>query len=652
MHKQEVVTYASEYLAKIVCEAGAARGRGVRVRAFRPQERSALLAEIRSPAAMPSGRPAMKRRRFLLAPAASVLKAWQKPQPLQILPAEQQRLETLRPAPKPAIALNHLGFLPKARKIVIYRLTGGAAPAEFSVQDIGQPPQPFRLVLPLEKVTSDFGNFMVGDFSELERDGMYQVTVAEERSVPFFIRLDVWRRTLPKAVSYFRAQRCGVAVPNFHPACHLDDARRRDNGEYVETTGGWHDAGDLRKWLHNTLYGGFGLMYLARNLGGKWDLAGSGLTPLLEEMRWGNRYFLKMQDNDGLVWSDVGGGVNDDNSDNHWTDNRIGTEDDRYLNPFKIGYNQAMFSSLQALVAQAFRRSDPGYAQSCLEAGIRCWQGAGGKDRCWPVSSLCESTTELSWWTVAALELYRATRKDIYRTTAEALGEQLLSRQTTGFIGSQEQVRGFWRASGGGAAPYLNGMPPFALLELLAVFPEQAQAGRWRDAVRRHLDECILPLTARSVYRIVPFGLYLGSPTQELYRPLAGQLTYRYFKPTGERLWASGTTSHIEGYAAVLARAGKVFGNREYTDLAYRQLEWLMGANPFGACLMTGEGMRNPYPHSRYVGLIVGGLPNGIAGDRSDEPVLDTQLGFDWRTVEYCTPHNAHYIWTISELER
>jgi hypothetical protein len=73
-------------------------------------------------------------------------------------------------------------------------------------------------------------------------------------------------------VSYFRAQGCGVAVPNY-PACHLDDARRRDNGRYVETTGGCHDAGDLRKRLHNTLYGGFGL--------------------LLEEMPW---YFLKMQD--------------------------------------------------------------------------------------------------------------------------------------------------------------------------------------------------------------------------------------------------------------------------------------------------------------------------------------------------------------------
>lgn len=595
----------------------------------------------------------MDRRRFLAAlaagaPAAAVF-------PIrgtgQTQMTEAERLETLRPEAKPAIALNHLGFLPKGRKVLIFRLTGGTAPEEFSVRDIGQPPKPFRLTLPLKKVTGDLGDCLTGDFSELEQEAMYQVSVGPERSVPFFIRPDVWRRTLPKAVSYFRAQRCGVAVPNVHPVCHLDDARRRDNGQYVETTGGWHDAGDMRKWLHNTLFGGFGLMYLARNLGEKWDAAGSGLAPLFEEMRWGNRYFLKMQDSDGLVWSDVGGGVNDDNSDNHWTDNEIGTDDDRYLNSYKIGNNQAMFTTLQAIVSQAFRQVDRAYAEQCLTAGIRCWDGAGGRNRCWPVSTLCDSTRELTWWTLAALELHRATGRLEYREACEYLVQQLLSRQMTHFAGSQKQIRGYWRGSGGGGAPYLNGMPLFTLLEVAAAFPEHTQASRWRDAVRMHLDECILPLSARSAYRIIPAGLYFGSPTPDRYRPLAGDLTYRYFKPVGERLWASGTTSHLECYAIALARAGKVFRERDYIDLAYRQLEWLMGANPFAACLITGEGMRNPYPHSRFVGLIIGGLPNGIAGDAQDEPVLDTQYGFDWRTVEYCTPHNAHYIWAVSELE-
>ncbi len=47
---------------------------------------------------------AMERRRFLwLAPVAPAVGAWQNAQPSQALTAEQQRLETLRPTPKPAL---------------------------------------------------------------------------------------------------------------------------------------------------------------------------------------------------------------------------------------------------------------------------------------------------------------------------------------------------------------------------------------------------------------------------------------------------------------------------------------------------------------------------------------------------------------------
>jgi hypothetical protein len=97
--------------------------------------------------------------------------------------------------------------------------------------------------------------------------------------------------------------------------------------------------------------------------------------------------------------------------------------------------------------------------------------------------------------------------------------------------------------------------------------------------------------------------------------------------------------------------AGISGSTAKYLGLAYRQLEWILGANPFGASLMTGEGSRNPYPHSRFVGLIPGGIMNGIAGDEQDEPVLDQQNGLSWRTNEYWSPHVAFYIWANTMLE-
>lgn len=215
--------------------------------------------------------------------------------------------------PGPSIAVCHVGFRPEALKRVVVR---NQSVRSFLMDDISSGP-PFRVERPLLPVSSDFGSALAGDFSEITRTGLYQIRAGEELSPPFFIRPDAWRRFLPLVVSYHHAQRCGVAVPNVHDVCHRDDARRRDNGEHMDTVGGWHDAGDLRKWMDATMMNSFGLLAVARHLGPGWDLGGSGLKPLEEELRWGNSYFLKMQDAEGRVWADVAGGVNGDNSDNH-----------------------------------------------------------------------------------------------------------------------------------------------------------------------------------------------------------------------------------------------------------------------------------------------------------------------------------------------
>lgn len=561
-------------------------------------------------------------------------------------PPSESRVERLTAGPKPAIVMNHLGFLPGGKKTFIYRTGGDSGPAECVLRDIGSPPKAFSETYPLKRVSGDLGDCLVADFSTLTREAMYQITVDGERSVPFFVRPDVWRRTLPKAVSYHAAQRCGVAVPNVHPVCHLDDARRRDNGEYIDMTGGWHDAGDLRKWMTATMTNAFGLLYLARHLGDQWDAAGSGLQVLLDEVRWGNRYFLKMQDTDGRVFADVAGGLNGDNSDNHWTDNKIGTSDDRYINPVKNAAAQPMFTALQAIVAQEFQGTDPGYGQQCLAAGVRCWTA----------NNRTGNVRELGWWLIAALELSRATKDPKYADEAARLANELVGLQESGFVASQRKVRGFWRMSATDKNPYVeavySAIPAIAVLQAADELPKHPDARRWRDAVKMYIDEYVTPLTERSAYRIMPFGVFYGSPTPELYRPLAGELTYRYFMPVRKQFWWLGMTAHLELHTVLLARAATAFSNPSYRDLAYRQMEWVMGANPFAACLMTGEGMRNIYPHTRYVGLLIGGIVNGIAGNTKDEPVLDTEYGNDWRTAEYWSPHNAWYLWALSLLEK
>jgi hypothetical protein len=585
----------------------------------------------------------MNRRDFVALGAAGTAIWADSPQPDR----RQKLLEHSTPSASPAIVLNHLGFRPEGRKMLVVRADRPLANVRFTMQEVGSVLEPFSITRPLTRISSGDLKCHLGDFSDVTRLGMYQITVGDERSVPFFIRPDVWRRTLPKAVGYHRYQRCGVEVPNVHPICHLDDARRRDNGQHLDLGGGgWHDAGDLRKWMSATMLNAIGLLWLMRNLGNGWDLAGSGLVPLREEVRWGNRYFLKMQDQDGLVFADVAGGVDGDNSDNHWTDNRIGTSDDRYLNVSKPDDVQAIFVVLQAMMAQAFVQPDPPYAKTCLAAAARCWRA---------VTDRSPSVLITAWWVLASLELWAATGDEEYRVAATKGGSELLDFQNTTFAGNQRKIRGFWHTSRDDRTPFCNALfsalPGIALVQLVRQLPDSPNAPRWRDALQMHLDEYVLPLTARSSYDIVPYGIFYNTPTPETYRPLAGDLTYRYFMPTRKEYWWLGINSHLECYAVFLASAAQIFGRRNYRDLAYRQLEWVMGANPFSACLMTGEGMRNPYPHSRYVGLIPGGIMNGVAGNASDEPILDLSNQMDWRTAEYWSPQNAYYEWAVSALE-
>ncbi len=542
---------------------------------------------------------------------------------------------------EPTIAVCHVGFRPDAQKRVVIRKSGGQS---FTMRDISSGPA-FRVERPLVAVESDFGPAVVGDFSDITREGLYQIRAGAELSPPFFIRPDAWRCCLPVVVSYHRAQRCGVAVPNVHPVCHLDDARRRDNGVHVDTTGGWHDAGDLRKWMSATMMNAFGLLAIARHLGAGWDLAGSGLAPLHEELRWGNTYFLKMQDTDGRVWADVAGGVNGDNSDNHWTDNVSGTADDRYLNPAKPGLVQALFTAMQAMYAQEFRTADQRYSALCLTAAKRCWEANAHEGE----------TVELSWWTLAALELFHATGEQGMRHAAEGLAASLVRLQTTGANGGQSAVRGFWPMAANNPEPYKDAvhgaMPAFTLLEVARAFPDAAGANSWRDAVRLYIDGYVAPMCARSAYGLVPFGLYTGSPTPEHYRPLSGELTYRFFMPVRKQFWWQGLNAHLSSHALLLANAAREFGQRAYRDLAYRQLEWTFGANPFGATLASGIGVRNPYPHSRYVGVIPGGIMNGICGNVDDVPILDTGFSGTWRTNEYWSPHVGYFEWAQAVLE-
>ncbi len=547
------------------------------------------------------------------------------------------------------ICVTHLGFHPRAEKRAVVLLAGAPSPEQttFRVVDVGTSRAVYEGKL--EYREDPFGRVAVAAFSEVTAPGLYQVRVGDRRSVPFFVRQDVYTRSAYDAFHYFHVQRCGQAVADWHDACHLDDARRRDTGEYVDVTGGWHDAGDLRKWMSATMWAAVAMAWLKRY----WAVSWHRFAPddVLDELAWGNRYFLKMCDpTTGQVWHDTAGGVNGDNSDNHWTDNEIGTADDRYVT---VGSGspqiQWTFVYMQALVAQAFWATDPAYSRHCLAVAKKAFE--------YGLAHLTDpSTLSLSLQVLACVEMARS---GIAEAAAVGVGavETLLRRQVT-----SGPLRGALRSgpeidSDLFRHAWLSGVPALALLEAMAAGLGDAKAVE--DSLRSYLEEYVGLLVGQSAFRILPFSAWLTPRTPDRYRPLPAHGYFRFFMPVLQEgteprpvRWWVGTSSHLLSHAVVLGLAAERLSEPKYRDWAYSQLQWVLGGNPFEASLMTGHGINQPWPHSRFVGLIPGGIMNGIGGDEDDQPVLDRENGLRWQTNEYWTPHNAFYLMALSVLER
>ncbi|MCL5744508.1 MAG: hypothetical protein M1541_11375, partial [Acidobacteria bacterium] len=72
----------------------------------------------------------MDRRTFLteLGAGAAFAAHAQNPPKQQFV---EERVERITAPPKPALAINHIGFTPRSKKTVVFRLTGGS-PVEFT----------------------------------------------------------------------------------------------------------------------------------------------------------------------------------------------------------------------------------------------------------------------------------------------------------------------------------------------------------------------------------------------------------------------------------------------------------------------------------------------------------------------------------------
>lgn len=543
------------------------------------------------------------------------------------------------------LIMNHAGFLPETTKRF---LVGDNGEREFSVVSVltGQAVHAGRTTLR----EGDWGRLYEGDFSAFVEEGEYFIRCGSWTSSAFGIRAGLHTWFLDKHLNWFLWQRCGDPVHGWERGQHADDGRRSDTKAHQDVAGGWHDAADLRKWGMTIT----GLWALS-----DWAVAleeGSLKRRVLDEIQWGNRYFLNMQEPAGYMMSHVGGDVARHGDNNRFTDNVVDTPDDRVIVATPAAPDiQFVFAMAQVSVSQVFAKQDPEYSKRCREAASRAYA--------WQIQRLDRNDPHAVGGALAAASrLFGATLEGRHRAEAMEFLTALLQLQDgregvpSGFFVRRQKVELADGQSGLVSVPAHNlpmgNLPLWGLCTFCEVFVGAPEATRALQALYTHVEGTVLPLAERSSYGQLPYSLYVTDPGGG--RRL-GELFYRWgYENHEDDAWWNGVTPHLASTGAALVKVARILGRPELRGIAQRQLDYILGANPFNASTVEGVGFNQPdyfkttefVPHTPR---IVGAVMAGIGTSEEDQPVL---LPGWWQTTEYWMESVAHTMLLMNELAR
>jgi hypothetical protein len=504
----------------------------------------------------------------------------------------------------------------------------------------------------LQKISSRWGLFWQADFSKFQAAGSYQIETDWQVSPPFAIRDRIYDRIIAGYLAFLHAQRCGYEVFGVHDACHLDDGMLDSDGSSYPAAGGWHDAGDFRKWLVFTLHHVEALLTLRENLGE--DLERGGISPdsLLNEVRWGNKLFHRMINAQGQVYEDVAGGSAPpgsafsyerdwwfenhpgcfaDASDNRWTDNVPLSGDERKI---RTTYNPAVQWAFVQVQARASRHLPPPDAEKCLHLAQRAAtfaQKRGHDNRTLFVSTELRGSLALLAAGVVSDGLVRRVGE---------LARELMRRQAKG----HEGLTGYFLEANAGDAYRsiaFSADPAFALMRLWeqrSMLPEAAIADYAKQAVSSYIEGYLLRDCDSNPFSLTPYGVYLDPPHRErqVFRDAGnGRGVRTFIHPFNTQGIVHGTSSVLMCHAHLLSRAAIVFGRPEWRAFAERLLHWCLGHNVLNRSLFTGIGYRQPVGYSFRIPQLPEAMVVGYIGRPDDTPYLEEATAIEWNTLEY-----------------
>lgn len=558
--------------------------------------------------------------------------------------------------------VNQVGYVPESGKVMV---TKGIRNGKFEV--INTVTNQVAFTGNFKPSPGDFGDYSTGDFSALTKEGKYYVKADTLRSWPFLISKSVYRHPMDLIVGYFSAQRCGPSTTGFLAPCHLDDGLRMDNGKHQDVSGGWHDASDLRKWVGATIYGMVGLAKT-------YDLEpknSPNLDKLIDELKWGNLYFTKMQEPDGYIMNFVGGDAKKHSDSNRWTNSDIeekggelefvkpnagksvqdmlifGSSDDRVIRTDPAGLvAQYHFITSEAIIARITEAIDPEYSKKCLDAAVKCFNW------CTKETRRINSGT-LGAAIMASLEMYKTTQQATYRDFAVEKAAELKKLQAAK---QASGVGGFFYTSATSPEPFnqiSDGCLNFiSVCDLVTAFPTHKDVSSWKEMISAYANDYLVFMTEKNSFGIVPFGLFTKQDPGGNRK--LGDYWYRYFMHP-ELSWWVGVNANLASAGIGLMKAGSILNDPKLKALAQKQLDWIVGVNPFCSSTIISVGYNHPIQmvgseFKPYTPLIPGAVMNGLGGDKDDQPYLITKNNY--QQSEYWTPMVAYTIWLMAEITK
>jgi hypothetical protein len=492
----------------------------------------------------------------------------------------------------------------------------------------------------LVKKDSRWGKVWQGDFSDFREEGLMQIETEMQFSLPFSIEQNPYLRFLRGYMVYIHSQRSGYDIPGIRKAEHLDDGQLDNGGGYHSASGGWYNAGDLRKWMSLTQFNLEALYHIY-----KYGPV-SYREDIIDEMRWGNRYFQNMITEEGQVYEDIGGGdlrSGFEYTDGWWAENHPGciangagnyltdnipdTGDERMIRTTYNPFVQLAFVKNQALISTVMPALDASRSMYLAEKAWRYAQEQKHDNR----------TIFLAIELDAALELKHSGSHIISIEKIEYLIQELLGRQDDGEDGLANYFLEKDKDDAYRSVAF-SCLPVTALLRAyeLDLVGSQSIKRKIETAISGYIDHFLLSDSKSNPYGLTPYGAFIKMPYKEdqLFRDAGrGRGVRTFIHPFNSQFMVHGTNGVVMNQAYLLAKAGYIFKNEDWKKHAEKLLHWTTGHNPTGLSLFYGIG-KSVVPYSGWNLNIPQAATNGFIGRPDDTPYMETSNAIQWNTQE------------------